>query len=585
MDETTFTPIQSRQLFCRERQPRVTSGASPSSCSVVIALLKNRLPLALIAFASAVTVLQAASAGPEEATAEEFWGLTNLYTFHLIITPEEWKKMETYETAAGEAPGERRPGGFGPEAGFGQRGGFGPGGGPGQAGGPQRGPGMGMMGLDFPEGEARLEFQGKEWGTVNVRFKGNSSFRAARDSLKRSFKLDFNDADESRSFYGMTKLNLNNGAMDPGVLREALGYDVFRQAGVPASRTAFARVFLTVPGEYERAYAGLYTVVEQVDGKFLKAHFGGKSGLLLKPERVQGLPYLGEDWQAYERQFEEKSNVKPKEAKRFIAFARLVNQATDAEFAAQVRSFMEVEAYLRFIAAQAALANLDSPLLTGHNYYLYLDPTTDKLAWIPWDLNEAFGGFMGGGTASNMVNLSIHRPFSNPNRLTARVLALDGATQQYDAILRGLIETNFNAQRLGAKMDTLAKVLRDAVREDKQLSLAHFERHLSAGSGPVAGSESPADRRGGDDGMGQFPGGRGGVGFGPMMRGRQKPLLRQFVAQRVAAIEAQLAGKSEGYVPTMMNPRGGAGPMGQGRPGPGGPGGEPPGQPRPFRGN
>jgi len=298
-----------------------------------------------------------------------------------------------------------------------------------------------------------------------------------------------------------------------------------------------------------------------VDGAFLKEHFGEKSGLLLKPERVNGLPYLGENWGAYERQFEVKSGVKPKETKRFIAFARLVNQASDAEFARQIDSFMDVTPFLRFLAVQAVLANLDSPLLTGHNYYLYLSSGTDKLAWIPWDMNEAFGGFMGGGRAENMIDLNIHRPFTRGNRLAERILALDGATQKYDSILRGLIATNFTAQRMGAEMDAAAKVLRDAVRQDRNLAVAQFERHLSENPAPAATGATPM-RRDPEPVFGPPPGGAGPGGRGPM---GPKPLLRQFVTKRIESIQAQFAGTREGYVPVQMNRppgRGGVNPSG-----------------------
>src|SRR5262245_3187270 len=456
---------------------------------------------------------------------------------------------------------------------FGERGlgEFGPGQGPrlpGIEGGPPRPPGPPMMGIDFKEGKAVLQFEGQNWGEVSIRFKGNSSFNIARNTLKRSLKLDFNDAEKGRKFFGTTKLNLNNGAMDPSVLREALAYDVFRRAGVPASRTAFARVFITVPGKYEHEYAGLYTAVEQVDGTFLKARFGEKSGLLLKPERVNGLPYLGDNWAAYVHQFEEKTGAKPKATKRFIAFVRLVNLASDAEFARQIDSFMDVDEFLRFLAVQALLANLDSPLLTGHNYYLYLNSATDRLAWIPWDLNEAFGGFMGGGRADDMVDLSIHKPFARGNRLAERILALDGTTEKYNAILRGLIATNFTAQRLGGEMEATAKVIRDAVKQDQSLSLAQFERHLSENPGRAPHGDGLPMRRGIEPGFGPPRDGSGdpGGGRGPM---GPKPLLREFVTKRIESVQAQLAGTREGYVPVQMNRPPGRGGFARGGRGPG----------------
>ena len=47
--------------------------------------------------------------------------------------------------------------------------------------------------------------------------------------------------------------------------REAASCLVFRAAGVLAPRTAFAEVALTVPGKHDKAYLGLFTVVENVD--------------------------------------------------------------------------------------------------------------------------------------------------------------------------------------------------------------------------------------------------------------------------------------------------------------------------------
>jgi hypothetical protein len=113
--------------------------------------------------------------------------------------------------------------------------------------------------------------------------------------------LDFNGLEKGRTFFGLTKLNLNNNAMDPSQIREALAYYILRNGEVPAGRTAFARVFITVPGQYDKAYAGLYTIVEQVDERFLKARFVGQPGqpapdMSAKfPNPVALFPRLAED--------------------------------------------------------------------------------------------------------------------------------------------------------------------------------------------------------------------------------------------------------------------------------------------------
>ena len=485
---------------------------------------------------------------PATGSADDFFGTTNLYTIHLTIAPDQWAIMEELDQFKANAirPGANQgPGGFPfapPPGGVGN--------------GPGPGPGRNepRMGLEFKKGTAALEFQGQSFGAIRVRFKGNSSFNYARNSLKRSLKLDFNDLEKGRTFFGLTKLNLNNNAMDPSQLREALAYYIFRTGGVPAGRTAFVRVFITVPGKFGKAYAGLYTAVEQVDGRFLKARFGTKEGLLLKPERLPGLPYLGNDWAAYTNQVQAKTLVTTNDAARFIEFVKCLNLADEARFQAAVGDYVEVDEFLRFLALQGLLANLDSPLMTGHNYYLYLHPKTRKFVWLPWDLNEAFGGFGRAGSASEQMDLSLDHPFTRVNRLAERLLQMPGVKDRYHQIVRGLLATNFTAARLFPVMDKMAAVIRPSLAGDRMVSLPQFETALSQVSQPaaLAGDHGgpPDFRRGG-------PGGPGGAG-------RPRPALKAFINQRTASARLQLEGKSSGYVPQEMMPGRGAG--GGGRP-------------------
>src|SRR5439155_14189898 len=122
-----------------------------------------------------------------------------------------------------------------------------------------------------------------------------------------------------------------------------------------------AEVTLTVAGKYEREYVGLYVLIEQVGGPFLKAHFKDSRGMLLKPAGLQGgLAYLGEDWKPYEQRYRPKGEADKKQQRRLIDFARLVNRAGDEQFRKEVGAYLDVDQFLRFLAANALLANLDS---------------------------------------------------------------------------------------------------------------------------------------------------------------------------------------------------------------------------------
>src|SRR5207302_2690291 len=135
---------------------------------------------------------------------------------------------------------------------------------------------------------------------VGIRYAGDITYFVSAQGAKRPLKVNF-DKFADQNFHGLTSLQLHSMPLDPSKAREALAFAVFRAAGVPAPRTAFAEVTLTVPGQHDREYVGLYTLIEQVGGPFLKDHFKGAGGLLLKPEGLQGgLAYLGEDWKPYE---------------------------------------------------------------------------------------------------------------------------------------------------------------------------------------------------------------------------------------------------------------------------------------------
>jgi len=143
------------------------------------------------------------------------------------------------------------------------------------------------FGVDFPWSQGDLTFDGETFNNVGVRYRGNYTFTATARSLKRSMKFDANRNVAGQKLDGLTMLNLNCAVSDPSRAREAFSYEFFRDAGVPAPRTSFAELTLTVPGKYDKEFVGVYTLVEQVNKGFLKRHFKDGKGMLLKPEGLQ----------------------------------------------------------------------------------------------------------------------------------------------------------------------------------------------------------------------------------------------------------------------------------------------------------
>src|SRR5688500_10987493 len=188
-------------------------------------------------------------------------------------------------------------------------------------------------GYEFAWAKAQFECDGATLNDVALRLKGNSSYELP-GTLKRPFKLDFNRFAKGRNFRGVSSINLRNNAYDASHVREALSFQFYRDAGVPAPRTAFALVYLTIEGLCDRRLLGIYTLVEDVDEKpFLKANFGTTKGLLAKAEAMRGMPHMGARPEPYAERFEIKTpSADPEAFARIMDLIRLPHGTDDATF-------------------------------------------------------------------------------------------------------------------------------------------------------------------------------------------------------------------------------------------------------------
>ena len=124
-----------------------------------------------------------------------------------------------------------------------------------------------------------IEFDGKTWNNVGVRFKGNSSLRSAWRSGtdKIPFKLDFDEFEDdfpetaNQRFYGYKQISLSNNFGDAAFMRETIAYDLFDSAGLVAAHTATWEILLD-HGEGPKSL-GLYTAIEVIDDTVIERTF------------------------------------------------------------------------------------------------------------------------------------------------------------------------------------------------------------------------------------------------------------------------------------------------------------------------
>jgi len=441
------------------------------------------------------------------------------------------------------------------------------------------------MGIEFEYVHADLELGDHAFKDAAVRYKGNGTFMQSRGSMKRSLKVDLNKFAKGQKLAGMSQLNFHNNVTDASWMNEVLSHRLFRDAEVPAPRTAYARVYVTVPGKHDKSYFGLYSFVEDVDTNFVEEYFGTRKGAIFKPVTRDLFTDLGNDWAKYKQTYDPKNDVSNEDTQRIVEFCRLVTKADDAEFAAKLGDYLDLDEFARFMSVTVWLSTMDSILGPGQNYYVYLHPKTKKFQFMPWDLDHSFGQFPMIGSQEQRENLSIHRPWQGENRFLERVFKVEAFKKLYLAKLDQFTKSIFKPERFQQQVDEIAAAIRPAVQEESDEKLARFD-NVVAGD-PV----EPAGFGGGFGGPrpgGDRPDGPRAGGFGGFMQ-PAKP-IKGFVNARARSVIDQVAGKSEGQTvsgfgfggpPGDRGGRGGPGGRG-GFGGPGGPGGFGPGM---FLGN
>ncbi len=258
-------------------------------------------------------------------------------------------------------------------------------------------------------------FSSQDFSLVNS---GNRTLHAP----KRSWRITLDAAGHDNRLAGMTRINLKAMYNDPSQMREALAWRLFAAAGVPAPGHTYAKL------AFNASYRGLFSLIEQVDRRFLKDHFGkNHRGNLYKAGcRDVGCATLayrtgpdGDDTGrqyfmpgAAERTYRLKTNKDDPAANTYddlACFIRTINGIglrggierfdTDA-FRESVDSILDAGAFLRWAAVNMLLGSWDNYYATPSNYYLYNSGrqgaardfvSSPYFHFIPWDYDNCLG--------------------------------------------------------------------------------------------------------------------------------------------------------------------------------------------------
>jgi spore coat protein CotH len=396
------------------------------------------------------TVLAGASIDSKDFRADDLFNIAKVWTVDFVFTPQQFQGITPRYNGMGS--GVRLQGPEGARNGLSAQG-----------------------GIEFEWTHANLSIDSRKFTDIAVRYKGNGTFRQGQNSGKISFKIDLNKYVKGQKLAKLDKLNLANNITDAGWMNEELAYRLFRDAGVPAPKTSYAKVYVTVNGGAPREYWGLYSLVEDVDDRFALDRFGTTGGLLLKPVTTYLFYDQGDDWAKYNQTYDPKDEMTAEQKKRVIEFCKFVSHSDPQQFAAKIADYVDLDEFARFMAVTVWLTDMDSILDNGQNFYVYLNPETQKFSFIAWDQDHSFGQFGRGGSNAQRRNFTIFHPWSGNNPFLDRIFGVPAFRDLYMAKMAEFRKTIFQPQRIIDQVNQIAPVIRPAIAEESDAKAKWFD--------------------------------------------------------------------------------------------------------------
>jgi spore coat protein CotH len=350
---------------------------------------------------------------------------------------------------------------------------------------------------DDPYFPATLSYGDTTVDNIGVRFKGNSSFRIS--SIKKSFKLDFNEFNDETRFLGLKKLNLNNLDLEPDMLREKMFLD-FASKYIAAMRAVHVRVYVN------DVYYGLYLAVEQPDKTMMRDRFGDNEdgNLFNAGESNADLAYHGDNQASYYNYYTLETNETANDWSDLVEFIDVLNNTATADLPAKLEPICDVENMLYGTALNILFTNVDSYLGSASEFYLYDRDDIGKFVHIHWDLNEGFGTT--GDGSPTIANPFTADPFWLPSSssgggpgggpgggggfgggsrpLAKNLWAVTSYKRTYLRMLARMLREGFDTVNMQARINQLANLIRDDVYADpnKIYTNAQFESALTTGT-------------------------------------------------------------------------------------------------------
>ena len=283
--------------------------------------------------------------------------------------------------------------------------------------------------------DASVTIDGVVFPHVGLRKKG---FLGSQSTTRPSLKIKLNHTDKDAGIGGLTNLTFNNNQQDVSLMSQFTGYALFNAAGSPAPRCAYAKV--TVNGKN----LGVYSHVETVRKSFLRRAFGTDDGTLYEG------PYV-DFYEGWLGSFEHKTGKDAPGRERIRQLIEVL-EGDSKNIEGAIGELVDLDTFYTFWAVEGLLGFWDGYSGNNNNFFIYLNPTTDKFHFLPWGADSLF---------TKHSKLQHHNKAGVPisvktqGLLTHKLYQQKSSRERYAKTLIGILENHWNETELLAEIDRI----------------------------------------------------------------------------------------------------------------------------------
>ena len=307
--------------------------------------------------------------------------------------------------------------------------------------------------------DGSVTIDGVTFPNVGIRKKG---FLGSQSTTRPSLKIKLNHVDKNGGIEGLTNLTLNNNQQDSSLVSQFMGYALFNAAGSPASRCAYAKV--TVNG----VNLGIYSHVETVRRSMLRRAFGNDNGTLYEG------PYV-DFYEGWLGSFEKKTGSDKKGRKKIKQLIEVL-KGDGENIEQEIGELVDLDSFYTFWAMEGLLGFWDGYSGNNNNFFIYLNPATDKFHFLPWGADSLFVKF-------SKLKYNPRAPISVKTQglIAYKLYQLKSGQERYAEALTDILEKQWNEAELLAELDRIETMVTPHLATESKPSFGDKEKRWGGG--------------------------------------------------------------------------------------------------------